>query len=92
MRRLLPAVLAAHPAAAERRQFGNVVYDLPPDWSQGRSDEGRQVLLFDGEDEVCPHCSLSIGPGEPAQGASPSGSGASRSSSWTRTTGSRWRS
>lgn len=67
---VLAALLAlvALPASAERRQFGNVVYDLPPDWSQGRSDEGRQVLLFDGEDDVCPYCSLSIGAGEPARG------------------------
>lgn len=68
MRRPLLALLAAGPAAAERRQFGNVVYDLPPDWSQGRYDEGAQVLFFEGDEEVCPYCSLHIGPGEPAQG------------------------
>ena len=41
--------LGALPAAAEPRQFGNVVYDLPPLWSQGRAGEGAQVLFFDGD-------------------------------------------
>ena len=36
--------LAASSVAAERRQFGNVVYDLPPLWSQGRSDEYAGVV------------------------------------------------
>ncbi len=63
----LLAALAAQPAAAERRQFGNVVYDLPPDWSQGRSDEGSQILFFD-DDDLCPYCRLYIGQGAPARG------------------------
>lgn len=64
----LLAALAATPLAAERRQFGNVIYDLPPDWSQGRADEGAQALLFEGDEEACPFCALYVGAGAPAEG------------------------
>ncbi len=95
MRRLLLALLpalAAGSAAAERRQFGNVVYDLPADWSQGRSDEGCQALFFGGDEEVCPYRSLSIGAGEPAQGDLANWLRRRSLASWTRTSGPPWRS
>lgn len=68
MRAALILALSASPVLAEPRQHGNVVYDLPPDWSQGALERGVQTLIFDGPDEACEFCYLHIGPGAPATG------------------------
>jgi hypothetical protein len=68
MRALLALALLATPALAEPRQHGNVVYDLPPDWSQGALERGAQILIYDGPEEACEFCYLHIAPGAPAAG------------------------
>ena len=60
--------LAALPARAEPRQFGNVVYDLPADWSVGAEEGGTLTLLIDADDEVCPYCTVSFATGRAPTG------------------------
>ncbi|WP_210529969.1 hypothetical protein [Rubellimicrobium arenae] len=55
-------------AWAEPRQHGNVIYDLPSDWSTGRLEAGVQLLQYDGPEETCRFCYLHLGPGATAQG------------------------
>ncbi len=61
-------LLAATSATAERRQHGNIVYDLPPDWSTGRLENGVQTLICNGPEEVCDFCYVYFGPGAEATG------------------------
>jgi hypothetical protein len=65
---LFLVVLGLIPASAETRQHGNVIFDLPPDWSAGILEDGIQTLLYDPEDEVCEYCYAYIGPGAAKSG------------------------
>lgn len=70
-RPLLLAALVALPtlAAAEPRQHGNVILDLPDDWSAGANEDGNQTFLYDGPEERCTYCYIYVGTGGPAEGA-----------------------
>lgn len=61
--------LLASPLAAEPRQHGNVIFDVPEGWSPGAIRDGVLTVLFDGPDELCEFCSILIGPDAPAQGS-----------------------
>ncbi len=50
-------------AQAETRQHGNIIFNLPPDWSTGILENGIQTLLYDPNDDVCEFCYAYIGPG-----------------------------
>ena len=60
--------LAAPPLAAETRQHGNVIFDVPAGWTVGatRSD-GTLVLLSDLPDDECPYCRIYLTVGDKGQ-------------------------
>lgn len=76
MRRSFPFALlllaSSFPAAAEPRQFGNLVYDVPPGWSVGAAEDGVQYLLSDLPDGRCRFCRILLGPALPGR-ADPKG-------------------
>jgi hypothetical protein len=55
-------------AIAEIRQHGNIIFNMPPDWSTGIVEDGIQTLLYDPEDEVCEYCYAYIGRGAEKSG------------------------
>jgi hypothetical protein len=61
--------LAALPAAAEPRQYGNVIYDAPATWVQGSIRYGARVLLHEAPDDLCEFCYVYIGLGGPRSGS-----------------------
>ena len=63
----LMAALAARPASAELRQFGNVIFPTIPGWSDPGGD-GHVAMISDLPDDRCEFCRIMIGPGEKAQG------------------------
>ena len=65
MRILIPAVLlfCATVAVAEPRQHGNLIYDLPANWSPGRHEAGILTLIYDGDDEACKFCYIYLSAG-----------------------------
>lgn len=51
---LMLALLFALPAAAETRQHGNVIFDLPEGWRIGKvRQDGTQVIWSDLPDDAC---------------------------------------
>jgi hypothetical protein len=71
--RLLPALLAclpllslaALPVAAETRQHGNVIFDVPAGWDgSGADEDGTLTLWSDLPGDVCEYCRVYITPGE----------------------------
>ncbi len=66
----LSAVLlaAALPAIAETRQFGNLVYEVPPGWSVGAAEDGVQYLNSDLPGDRCRFCTIFLGPAAPGRG------------------------
>lgn len=71
MLRLLTALalFAATPLAAETRQHGNLVFDLPEGWVMGTvQDGGVLVLRSDLPGGECEYCRMFITPGDRAQG------------------------
>jgi hypothetical protein len=66
LRFILPLLLALPFALhAEKRQFGNVIYDVPQGWMVGAVRDGYQVLLSDMPDDLCEFCYIYIGTGSP---------------------------
>lgn len=66
MRPLLAAVLVlfALPLAAETRQHGNLVFDIPPGWQSGaRWQDGTLILWSDLPDDECEFCRVYLSPG-----------------------------
>jgi hypothetical protein len=64
--RLILALIAllAAPLAAETRQHGNVVFDLPKGWVMGGvRDDGTLTLRSDLPDDECEYCTIYITPG-----------------------------
>lgn len=60
----------AGPASAELRQYGNVIYPLPPGWSgPGDGDDGYATLWSELPDERCEYCRIMMGRGAPARGS-----------------------
>lgn len=47
-------------ASAEKRQFSNVIYDLPENWFLGVDRDGLQYILSDRPDERCEYCRIYI--------------------------------
>jgi hypothetical protein len=70
--RFLPFLLAAvlaQPLAAETRQHGNVVFDLPTGWAAtGTRDDGTLELRPDLPDDECEYCVIYVTPGEKTGG------------------------
>jgi hypothetical protein len=60
----LIAATAALPLAAETRQHGNVILDVPTGWTIGATrDDGTLILLSDLPNEECEYCYIYITPG-----------------------------
>lgn len=60
---LLSLVLAA-PLAAETRQHGNLIFDIPPGWALGGTrDDGTLILRSKLPDDECEYCVIWITPG-----------------------------
>lgn len=68
---LAALVLFATPAAAERRQHGNLVYDVPPGWSLGAVRDGAQTLISDLPDDRCEFCYIHLTEGKASRGRLP---------------------
>jgi hypothetical protein len=69
--RLLLAIIAglALPLAAETRQHGNVIFDVPAGWKLGATeDDGTLILRSDLPNEECEYCKIYITPGFQATG------------------------
>jgi hypothetical protein len=66
MRPFLAAFLAllALPLAAETRQHGNVLYEIPPGWEKGaQRPDGTRILRSDLPDDACDTCRIYLSPG-----------------------------
>ena len=62
---LMLALLFALPAAAETRQHGNVIFDLPEGWRIGKvRQDGTQVIWSDLPDDACQTCAIYIATGD----------------------------
>ncbi|RYI21296.1 MAG: hypothetical protein EON48_08445, partial [Acetobacteraceae bacterium] len=69
--RLTLALIAALavPAAAETRQHGNVIFDIPPGWETGGTrDDGSLILRSELPNDECEYCVIYITPGERTTG------------------------
>ncbi len=63
------ACLAALPLAAETRQHGNVIFDIPHGWELGGTrDDGTLILRSDLPNDECEYCLIYITPGTKAGG------------------------
>ena len=60
--------MAATPASAELRQFGNVIFPTVPGWSDPGGD-GHVSMSSDLPDDRCEFCRIMVGPGETARGS-----------------------
>lgn len=65
---MLAAGLAAAPARAELRQFGNIIYPTVPGWSNPGGD-GYAAMLSELPDDRCEFCRILVGPGGTARGS-----------------------
>ena len=65
----LAAALIATPAAAEMRQFGDVIFLKLPGWTDLRGTGATRALWSDLPDERCEYCRIMIGPEAPAKGS-----------------------
>ena len=65
------ALLAPTLAHAELRQFGGVIYPVPPGWSPSSpgNDPAQATLSSDLPDDRCDYCRILVGPGAPASGS-----------------------
>ena len=69
--RLTLALIAclATPLAAETRQHGNVIFDIPTGWQTGATrDDGTLILRSELPDDECEYCVIYITPGVRATG------------------------
>ena len=69
--RLTLALIAclATPLAAETRQHGNVIFDIPAGWKTGGTrDDGTLILRSELPDEECEYCVIYLTPGARATG------------------------
>lgn len=64
----LVAMVLPFMVQAETRQHGNIIFNLPQDWSAGILEDGILTLLYDPEDEVCEYCYAYVGPGAAKSG------------------------
>ena len=65
----LIACLAALPLAAETRQHGNVIFDIPAGWKLGGTrDDGTLILRSELPNDECEYCRIFITPGAHASG------------------------
>ena len=55
-------------AGAQSRQWGDILFDAPPNWNEGRNDGGTLTLLSDLPGEVCRFCYIYLGVSEPYRG------------------------
>lgn len=55
------------PAFAEKRQFGNIIYNAPEGWRIGGVYDGTQRIFSDLPDDRCEFCRIYIGTGTPGQ-------------------------
>lgn len=53
----------AMPASAEKRQFANIVYELPQGWKVHGKTDGRLELRSEDRDKPCRDCRIWIDPG-----------------------------
>ena len=60
--------MAAAPALAELRQFGNVIFPTVPGWSDPGGD-GHVSMVSNLPDDRCEFCRIMVGPGETARGS-----------------------
>jgi hypothetical protein len=71
------ATCLALPVAAETRQHGNVIFDIPAGWKLGATqDDGTLILWSDLPNDECEYCRIYITPGFRATG---------RADTWART-------
>lgn len=64
MRLTLLALVFPSLLAAETRQHGNVIFDLPKGWEIGAvQDDGTLILRSELPDDECEYCTISITPG-----------------------------
>lgn len=69
--RFILALIAclATPLAAETRQHGNVIFDIPKGWELGgKRDDGSLILRSDLPNDECEYCVIYITPGEAVTG------------------------
>ena len=59
--------LLAGPALADLRQFGGVIYPVPPDWGEPRGGDHASIWS-DLPDDRCEYCRILIGADAPASG------------------------
>jgi hypothetical protein len=65
----LAALFCASPLAAETRQHGNVVFDVPVGWRYGLLSPTGTLALWNASDAtLCPACNILIGTSAPATG------------------------
>ncbi len=61
---LVLALCLATPLAAETRQHGNVIFDIPKGWTAGGArDDGSLILRSDLPKDECEYCVITITPG-----------------------------
>ncbi len=68
----LAALIVCFGAAAARtepRQFGNVIYDLPPGWTAGATENGVLNILSDLPGDRCEFCRIYLGPSRKGAGS-----------------------
>ena len=58
--------LAALPAHAETRQFGNIVFETPAGWEVNGKEGERLELRYDSDDDRCTGCRILLDPGQAA--------------------------
>ncbi|MEJ6401451.1 hypothetical protein [Yoonia sp. 2307UL14-13] len=68
--RLLPifATLWAGPLPAQDRQFGDILYDPPQGWDEGREKDGVKIFLSDLPGDRCEFCYVFLSTSQPDTG------------------------
>lgn len=65
MRLILAFAILATPLAAETRQHGNVIFDIPAGWRLGGTrDDGSLILRSELPNDECEYCVIYVTPGE----------------------------
>jgi hypothetical protein len=65
MRQLFLVVLTllGFPLAAETRQHGNLIFDVPQGWESGGTDDGTLYIRSELPDDECEFCAIRVTPG-----------------------------
>lgn len=55
-------------AAAQERQFGDILYTPPPGWREGREDDGTKIFFSDLPNDRCEFCYFALSISQPHRG------------------------